>query len=217
MRIRDKVERFGLSLSWNSKDRDEVIKRSKILLEELKYTQGVGTVEQIPGFIGSIEILHDTCGYGLTDIGAMFGLSRERIRQYFQKYNLQRNEARRAMYRVWNDERNCFLTVSNEDLEGILIEKSREERLIKRRENHAKRRGSQVHAIQDFAEKNGRVPTVRELGRILGYKGGSSQTSIAHLWGYNFISNKEAIDNLYRVAGFEERIQSKHPKNTKAA
>lgn len=92
MSIRDDyAKRYGLNSNWNPKDREEIRKYHKKLWGRWKKENGVGKldslVEKIPGFLDSLEQLH-LYGYSLTDIGVMFGLTRERVRQYFEKHGL---------------------------------------------------------------------------------------------------------------------------------
>jgi len=221
--------RFGLNSSWKGKDRDEVMRHNRSLWNELKgkifqenkeeirrrlKKDGLSNlfdpkkfpVHYIPGFVDSLDELHNVHGYGITDIGSFFGLNRERIRQYFEMFDIERREERGTTYRVWDDDEERFITTSSMDLEETLI-RSR----TRRKDIEAGKRISSVvwdhiNAIQDFQREHGREPTLIELGTSLGSE--NPIQNIAPHWGYsvdNDVSYREAIDNLYRVAGAEER------------
>lgn len=111
------------------------------------------------------------------------------------------------MYRVWSDEKSCFVPISTESLEGILSENVK-----KRREKRLEEiRGAHIKAIQNFAREYKRAPTLTELGKLLGYAPKITTQSLVRYWGYSFEDENnnttytEAIDNLYNAAGFEFR------------
>ena len=120
------------------------------------------------------------------------------------------------MYRIWSDEESCFVPVAPEDYEEILREtqKEKDEKKNLERDKEKGRKladivWTQINAIQDFAKWRGRTPSVRELGNILDYLSSNIMQKLAFYWGHdnrrkdNIFSHKEALDNLYRVAGFE--------------
>jgi hypothetical protein len=52
-------------------------------------------------------------GYTLEDIGAMFGVSRERVRQWLRAMQIpRRSDVTLGSTRVWDDERRCFVPVT---------------------------------------------------------------------------------------------------------
>lgn len=121
------MKEFGLNSKWVPIDRKEVLAYNRILWQKWKEENGFNLytrVKDIPGFLDSIQELH-LYGYSLTDIGSFFGLSRQRIEQIFKKQGLERIDKHGAMYRVWNDEENCFIPVVDKDLEALLRETSK--------------------------------------------------------------------------------------------
>ena len=205
------LKEFGLNSYWYGEDRDEVMRYNKELLEkwkkENKYPKNV---EDIPGFLDSLEQFH-LYGDSLIDIGTRLGLSGEKVRQLFEKYNLQRNEDKGAMYRIWSDKKNCFVPVSTEDRNNILRETKRKRRVENLEKRLEEIRQTHIKAIQDFTGEYGRAPTLMELGKLLGYTPKATARAIARYWGYSSIDEnnnttyKEAMDNLYNAAGFKER------------
>ena len=214
-------QEFGLSLTWNPKDREDIRRHHSKLLRELKRNYGVSSIEDIPGFLDSIEQQHYVFGDSFEDIGATCGLSRERIRQCFEDYELLRRKKLGPTYRIWNDKRNLFVPVSGERMNDILEEterRTREEELegIKEMQIYIIK---ELHknTIREFANENGRRPMIRELLILLGYKPFSSY-SVANYWGYGSdddVSCTEAFDNLYRAAGFKKRTRQGNPKPRK--
>lgn len=63
----------------------------------------------IPGFVESIQALAEQ-GYTLEDIGAMFGVSRERVRQWFKKLGLRAPSLHKGYGRSWDAVRHRFVT-----------------------------------------------------------------------------------------------------------
>jgi hypothetical protein len=211
-----RLREFGLTSVWKSRDREETLPHNKELWEEWKKDHGYSDripVKQIPGFLESIEQL-SIYGYSYTDIGVMFGLCRERIRQYFREYGLQTNETRGAMYRIWDDEKNCFVPIATKDLQERLKETLREKREKQKEEDRETRKQIHIQAIQDFFGEHRRTPSLAELGKKLGRKQKTVMPHLAYEWGYDYthpekISPKEAIDNLYAAAGVEKRIDGR--------
>lgn len=231
------AKEFGLNSMWNGEDRDELTRVQKGLWQDYKkrffeenkeeikdrllrekgrlsyFSSESFPLEYIPGFVESLDELHNVHGYGLTDIGIMFGgLSIERVRQYFEKYDLERHEAHGAMYRVWSDEENRFVTISSNDLGAKLIQLRKERREDQREERNENEKQKHLEAFRDFKEEHKRDPNIRELSESLGIPPESNGMScLARFWGYDYgdeendTTHKEAIDNLYRAAGSEER------------
>src|SRR4051812_11671134 len=106
-----KLERAGsgLTLVWSKSDREEVQKFHAELWKKLrntvkaeyKATTGIKWRGPIPGFKESVQSLLDQ-GYSLTDIGVMFGLTREMIRQRAKELGLKRHSRDGSMYRIWS-------------------------------------------------------------------------------------------------------------------
>ena len=169
-------------------------------------------VEYIPGFLPTIDELHNVQGYGLRDIGADFGLGHERVRKYFEKYGFERHEEYGTMYRIWSDEENRFVPISAEDYEVILESSKARKKEITKGEKIADIVWTQINALQKFQQERGRPPKIGELAKMLGYSVGKDFNGTVHLayyWGYspeNDVSYQEALDNLYRVAGLEKRF-----------
>lgn len=239
------MKEFGLNSFWKAEDKEEVMSLNKELwegfrreyFEEHKEEIKVRLLneerhlaslrpssfpnEYIPGFIEFIDDYHNTHGYSLVDVGILFGLSRQRIGQIFDRHGLERHEEDGAMSVTWSDEENRFVSITREDYEMILrgtMEKQRERKLEERheseRQRHESERQRHIKAIRDFKEEYGRVPTIREIAENLGYslsKNNSGIGILARIWGYdhrnkkNNITYSEAMDNLYRTAGMEER------------
>jgi len=138
----------------------------------------------------------------------MFGMTRERVRQHFVVHNLNRREESGALYRVWSDEEDRFVTTSVKNLNSRLIK----ERRNKKEERREEIRQLHVKTLQRLEKERGKTPTISALGEALGYKRVSATAaSIVHYWGYSDqeggCSPQEAMDNLYNAAGIEGRLK----------
>ncbi len=69
-----------------------------------------GVVANVPGFVASLDLLLNDEKYTLSDVALMFGLSRERIRQYRNKHRIA-SQGHQKIIRVWDDTRNRFVPV----------------------------------------------------------------------------------------------------------
>jgi len=192
---------FGLNLHWDPRDREEVRRYNKELWKKWKEEHGYSPytpAEKIPGFLKTIEQL-GLKGYGFVDIGVTFGLTNERIRQYFEKCGLKRNEANGHPMHIRGDWEEIFSPIMGRNLEEVL----REQKWLRKDEEHEKIRQTHVKAIQDFYKEVRRVPTTKELAKMFGY---ANISGIARYWGYrDGLSYKESLDILYFTAGFKER------------
>ena len=199
--------RFGIKRGWDPKDRAKVIKHNKILWQQYKQERGFDEntpVDQIPGFIKSLDRLHNFYGDSLTDIGTYFGLGHERIRQYFEKYELERRDDEHgSSLRTWSWQKKRFVTISGQDYQNRV----REERRKRIEERCEEKRQSHVRKLQDLAKRsNGRV-SVKRFTKALR----CGVRAITHYWGQygeNSLSDQQALDVLYR----EARVKRKRNK-----
>jgi len=86
-----------------------VIEFHRPMWEALRGDAAGGVEQAVPGFLKSVQMLFDQ-GYCLTDVAAMFGLSRERIRQLTVKHGLK-PFCTTTPPRVWSWERQEFVAV----------------------------------------------------------------------------------------------------------
>lgn len=80
--------------------------------ERMKGDKNSVPLEQaVPGFLMSVQLLFDQ-GYCLTDVGLMFGLSRERIRQITARHGLTRFVTATPP-RIWSWEQRMFVPIAS--------------------------------------------------------------------------------------------------------
>ena len=209
------TKEFGLNSLWDSEDRGEVLQFNKELWNRWKENNGFGIytpLEKIPGFLEFIDDYHNVQGYSLVDVGIVFGLSRQRVGQIFDRHDLERHEEFGAMNRTWGNGENRYVPIPREDYEVIL--RGTMEKVKKRRskERDESKRQAHTNAIHDFQKEHGRKPSLRELSKSLGYtisKRNSGITRFARVWGYDYRDSKntttytEAINNLFMAAESE--------------
>jgi hypothetical protein len=75
------------------------------------------SVTQLPGFVESLRLLVEREQYSLTDIGLMFGVTREYVRQLCGRNEIVTpprgavSGTKARVVREWDDERHCFRPV----------------------------------------------------------------------------------------------------------
>lgn len=176
------LEELGLDRTWDEKDREDCREYHRRYYRALKKSHGgIHTaVSEIPGFVSSVRwALQD--GFSLTDVGVMFGVSRERVRQWCEEFEIERGKHEGSQYRLWSDEENRFVPVSQETMYQLAYE-YHHDRVDQEQESRRKeRRSAQVEAMKKLAKRFGRTPTLSELEEEYG----ESWPSIARDWGYD--------------------------------
>lgn len=76
----------------------------------------LGGIASLPGFVESLRLLVVREQYTDSDIGLMFGVTRERIRQLVSEHQIAADPSRsqtrtHKRVRVWDDDANCFRPV----------------------------------------------------------------------------------------------------------
>lgn len=102
-------EGAGMKLSPTRRDQEMILKYQRPLWTAFKGPMRPGETLKtvVPDFYPSVQALFDQ-GYSLTDVGLMFGLSRERIRQLARQGNLRRWPTR-SPKREWSWEHGRFI------------------------------------------------------------------------------------------------------------
>ena len=113
-----------------------------------------------PDFVPSLRLLMEQQEYSATDVGMMFGVSRERVRQWCAKYSIeQRGLYRGENTRCWNDATNRFEPSSAGSRYAKRLEANRNARRAWREQ----RRLSIVRRLKELESELGRIPTNREM------------------------------------------------------
>lgn len=200
-------------LSWDAADRDAVRRFHSPLFRRWKARRDAWSIVDIPGFVESLQALHDY-GYSLTDIACTWGVTRERVRQWFEKYGLERHEEA-ASVRVWDDDLACFYPVSHPEYQR------RRAAAIQRHRKHAKI-AADIALVRRLAKKMGRPPAVADLTEEVYGDRNVPASGIAARWGWGRNADctyAEAMDRLYDAAGIERptRAQSQAYRRGKVA
>ena len=148
--------------------------------------------------VASIRHLLEVEQYAVTDVALMFGVSRQRIDQYAEKYGMRpprRMNGGCFGYRVWNDERNCF-----EPVRRLLIERRQraaewqKQRAL--RPTRSARREEVVAAIRELAGELGRAPSLSEVkARVTGRSRLSTGAWLGRVW----------FDDIRRIPNYGSR------------
>lgn len=118
--------------------------------------------------VASLRLLMEVQEYSATDVGLMFGRSRERVRQWCAEYGVEQRGLRRGTNtRRWNDEQNCFEPVPGGGIRRERIEVRRRNRGQEREEFVAARRAFAIETVGALQKRLGRTPTLMEIGAEL--------------------------------------------------
>lgn len=163
------------------------------------------SLNEVPGFIESIKNLHFDQGYGLSEIGSMIGVGRERVRQYL---DFDTKEKHGTEYRTFDWDKGMFVSVERKDLVSKLKLVERKKRKNETSNRHVEVRKRHVEILQELSKVKGRVASIKDLGKIL-YPNNIScnpQAQISNYWGiHNGFSYTETGDLIYLASGFTER------------
>ena len=200
------LARMGWTECWSAADREACRAEHAICFNAHKLRH-FGTVEipisRIPGMLDSLNALLEL-GYSFTDVGVMFGVSRQRVAQWRDKYHLGGTDGRGPGYRTWDDARNRFVAISRREVLAqarTLLESRREREARERRETE---RGRHVEALRRLARTLGRSPTLSEVADDLGYAG-IAQGAARYWRGVNGArTHAEMTAEMYRAAGLRK-------------
>jgi hypothetical protein len=189
------LDDLGLRSSWNSEDRAACQSAAADALRNLKKGYGGANtpVEQIPGLLESVRYLLGD-GYGLTDVATMFGVSRERIRQWATKFDIQRHTKSGSSFRLWDDAARRFVPVSTQRMVAVARRHHERQLDLAASQHQESVRQEHLTAFKRLARQFGRTPTLGELEVELG----TAWPQIARSWGYD--SNSSESDATYAAA-----------------
>lgn len=157
-------------------------------------------------------------GYALEDIGLMFGVTRERVRQWMVRAGVTQRTVSRGTSRgtghrrVWDDLHNQFVPAQS-------LEKTRRERAYRRQQRQAqrrqaleRRRQTMVECLKSLAADLRRTPTLAEFTLRYGGRGGTQAGQyISSWWGMAYpiargrARHADISAELYRLAGLKTR------------
>lgn len=127
--------------------------------------------DTLPGFTESLRLLVQRERYSFHDIGLMFGVSRERVRQWCEARNISHPDemGQRGMMcvRLWNAELSCFEPRSR----GWWTKEQKRRRADRQRrameEIRRQRRERLVATVKGLKAKLGRDPLMREIWEVI--------------------------------------------------
>lgn len=154
----------------------------------------------IPGFCESLNSLHNDHGYGITDIGVMFGVSRMRVRQWFDQYGIPYQCKRGTVFREWDDNSNRFTERSSKQIHQAysLVKARNRKQLSEAALMEKKAKYTQI--LKELNDELGRPPTlIPEFQNRIG----CVWQNAARLWKNG--SWAKATRLMYQSAGLEVR------------
>lgn len=153
-----------------------------------------------PEFVPSLRVLVEREQYADCDIGPMFGVSRERVRQWRNQYGITRDDrGGRGLnaVRVWDDQINRFRPVRR----GVVIAEGKARRRSEKSASRVQRLQRQQARIIGIAiglqAALGRTPTLREIACAVVGREVSMSASGAILTG-RWESSKRPTRDRYR-------------------
>jgi len=124
-----------------------------------------------PDFLPSLQLLVERERYSLTDIGLMFGVSRERVRQWLEKYGLSHPDAAHERglmcVRIWDDEAMRFRPSLKRVVNSNRRRAQREAKRARRNALQAERRRKVVEATNLLRATLGRDPSLEEMANAV--------------------------------------------------
>lgn len=131
-----------------------------------------------PDFLPSLRLLICREQYSLTDVGLMFGVSRERVRQWCRRHGIEHpetNGTRRGLYavRIWDDTTHTFRPIQKR----LVVAAARRRAADQRRYRYETARAAQIAdrwhaaeaAVANLRWELSREPTLGEISdRLIG-------------------------------------------------
>ena len=154
-----------------------------------------------PDFPESLRLLSQYEQYSDTDIGLMFGISRERIRQLRGRYGMLvvKSGGLNSM-RIWDDDARAFRPVARSVLREQQRRQRAAERAKRRAEQLARRRAHVVGTIHSLRATLGRTPSLAEIADALRLH---NVPAILHYWGGG--SRAGVLAAIWTAAGMRPR------------
>lgn len=199
--LRHAITRRGHTLEWDGEARDEVREHHR----QIRRMRGQMDAGQRAR---RIQRLYDQ-GYCPTDVSVMLGLSRERVRQINDEYDLQPPRQKGSLPRLWDDEKQRFVAVSPEKFGEVCYRAERRRRRLEREKERFQTRLKHMRAIWKLQSRLGRSPTLGEVADEVG----KSWPQMARAWGYRQdggLSYNKASDLMYQAAGAEKYDRGEH-------
>lgn len=120
-----------------------------------------------PDFVPSLRLLAERERYSCTDIGLMFGVSRCRVDQWFEKYCISNPDPPRQRglmsVRVWDDDAHRFRPVRKGIVRSIRFRAKAEEMRAERGARQEARRREMIEIIVRLQASLGRDPSLDEM------------------------------------------------------
>ena len=200
------LAQMGWTECWAAAEREACRAEHAICFNALKLRR-FGTTDvpiaDIPGMLDSLNALLES-GYSFTDVGVMFGVSRQRVAQWRDQYGLKGSDGRSPGYRVWDEARNRFVTATREEALVRARAHLRARRRTDLRERQETERRRHMEALVRLSETLGRPPTLAELAADLGLAG-IAQSAARYWRGVNGArTNADMTKEMYRAAGLRK-------------
>lgn len=168
-------------------------------------------VADLPGFDTSLVLLIRREQYSMTDIAAMFGVSRQRIEQLCERRGLTYPDGTyRGMMamRVWDDAQHCFRPMSRGEFRREAFRRAVEARRQKRLAEERTRQADIVRHLGELKLSLGRDPSWYEMARSLGIESRPSEPNcmyVLRLWCSRKIGTRDRLAHFRAMTGMGAR------------
>jgi transposase len=127
-------------------------------------------ITKLPGFEDSLRLLVEEEGYSLTDVALMFDVSRERIRQLCERFDVGTDETAVGLnaVRVWSETLHRFLPIRRSEWTNGKLQETRMRRHLERSERRQRRQQEIVDIVRGLKVQLDREPSWREIWEALG-------------------------------------------------
>lgn len=153
-------------MAVNRTDRELIRNAHRIGWERIKRQTGRHSVSDIPGFRSSLVSLLEQ-GYCCTEMSIMFGVTRERMRQWQKRLGIRELQVskRGPTRRVWDDATGRFRPISIGDYQRLARQRTEIARRKHIRERRSEVRRTHIRFIVSFNAKHGVGPRLHDLER----------------------------------------------------
>lgn len=165
-------------------------------------------IADLPGFEASLRLLIEVQQYSVTDVGMMFNVSRERMRQLCNVYKVQcpgkKGSKGLNAVRIWDDNENQFKPYSRKEINDSIRSEQQAQREYNSQKTRAERRAAIAQAYYALRNELGTTPTIHQWAeRVRGkpLAKNAAGPTLVNYWGAEGGAVRGMLSHIRRVIG----------------